>query len=75
MRKISKQQLLKQYDKCVESSNNLQKEIEKLSVLASKFAGEYLIADMCSGADEIEFRKMGDAWSTIRIEELLENNE
>lgn len=75
MRKISKQQLLKQYDKCLEYSNKLQNEIEKLSVLASKFAGEDIIADMCSGADEIEFRKMGDAWSTILIEELLENDE
>lgn len=75
MRKISKQQLLKQYDKCEKVSDKLQKEIERLSVLASKFAGEELIADMCSGADEIEFRKMGDAWSTIRIEELLEQEE
>ncbi len=72
MRKISKEQLLKQYDKCLEVSNKLQKEIEKLSVLTSKFAGEDLIADMCTGADEIEFRKIDDAWSTIRIEELLE---
>lgn len=61
MRKISKQQLLKQYDKCTNVSNKLQKEIERLSALASKFAGEELIADMCTGADEIEFRKMGDA--------------
>lgn len=75
MRKISKQQLLKQYDKCEKVSSKLQKEMERLSVLASKFAGEELIADMCSGADEIEFRKMGDAWSTIRIEELLEQEE
>ena len=75
MRKISKQQLLKQYDKCEKVSNKLQQEMERLSVLASKFAGEELIADMCTGVDEIEFRKMGDAWSTIRIEELLEKNE
>lgn len=75
MRKISKQQLLKQYDKCEKVSNELQKEIERLSMLASKFAGEELIADICTGANEIEFRKMGDAWSTIRIEELLEKNE
>lgn len=75
MRKISKQQLLKQYDKCAKVSNKLQKEMETLSVLASKFAGEELIADMCTGADEIEFRKMGDVWSTIRIEELLKKNE
>ena len=30
-------------------------------MLASKFAGEELVADMFTGADEIEFRKMGDA--------------
>ena len=29
-------------------------------------------ANVHLGDDEIEFRKMGDAWSTIRIEELLE---
>lgn len=75
MEKISKEQLLKQYNKCEEASNKLQQEIERLSVLASKFAGEELVADMCSGANEIEFRKMGDAWSTIRIEELLEQEE
>lgn len=75
MRKITKQQLLKQYDKCEKASNKLQKEMERLSALASNFAGEELIADMCTGADEIEFRKMDDAWSTIRIEELLEQEE
>ena len=37
--------------------------------------GEELIEDMCSGADEIEFRKIGDAWQTIRIEELLEREQ
>ena len=46
--------------------------MERLFVLVSKFAGEELIADMFTGADEIEFRKIGDVWSTIRIEELLE---
>lgn len=75
MQKISKQQLLKQYDKCTNVSNKLQKEMNRLSMLASKFAGEELIADICTGADEIEFRKMDDAWSTIRIEELLEQEE
>ena len=34
--------------------------MERLFVLVSKFAGEELIADMFTGADEIEFRKMGD---------------
>lgn len=55
---------------CFEASIKLSFALERLGEAASNILGYEVKADLCGG-DEIEFRMPDDAFSVIRIEDVL----
>jgi len=73
---MTKTALRKLESKCYQCENELNASLGKLGSAASEILGYNVVADLCSGGSEIEFRKMSpdgtlDSDSCIRIEELL----
>lgn len=62
--------LKKLEDDCFKASIKLSFTLERLGEAASDILGYEVKADLCGG-DEIEFRLPDDAFSTIRIEDVL----
>ena len=65
-----KKKLMAAYRKAMEAESVLSMKLQILASIASEIYGEELSADLCEGS-EIEFRRDGDAFDTIRLEEIL----
>ena len=65
-----KKKLMAAYKKAMEAETVLSMRLQILGQIASEIYGEELSADLCEGS-EIEFRRDGEAFDTIRLEEIL----
>lgn len=65
-----KKKLMAAYRKAMEAESVLSMKLQILASIASEIYGEELSADLCEGS-EIEFRRDGDAFDTIRLEDIL----
>jgi len=58
------------YKKAMEAESALSMRLQFLANIASEIYGEELTADLCEGS-EIEFRREGDAFDVVRLEDIL----
>jgi len=65
-----KKKLMAAYKKAMEAESALSMRLQFLANIASEIYGEELTADLCEGS-EIEFRREGDAFDVVRLEDIL----
>ena len=67
---VARKQLMAAYKNVMKAESVLSMRLQILANIASEIYGEELSADLCAGS-EIEFRHDGNAFDTIRLEEIL----
>lgn len=66
----TRKQLMAAYKNVMKAESALSTKLQILANIASEIYGDDLSADLCAGS-EIEFRRDGDAFDTIRLEDIL----
>lgn len=74
-KKPTRKEVQKAYDKVINAIATLNSATDELSIVASKFTGVDLRADVCNG-NEIEFRTRDDkgewdAFSCVRLDDII----